>query len=106
MIYSLLKFKTNTKINHKVKRVNPHTSWLVLLRFVFTIIILLIAGSLFLMYQIRNEKIFTANTDSVVLPSVLNENLLEKVNNSFDKRLNTQEIIKSNDGLYKDPSLK
>lgn len=103
---TILQFQNKQKVNHKIKRVNPHLSWIILLRFVFAIIIILMGGSLYLMYQIKNDQIFNKNYEPEIPTSVLDKNLLDKVNKIFSNRDANKDVIESNDLLYKDPSLR
>jgi hypothetical protein len=86
------------------KKMDPHNNWRNLLHFVFIIIILLIIFSFYLLYKIKNQKIFQVVPKSAQTEVLINEKLLEKVIGSFEEREFKEKEIKEGVNLYKDPS--
>jgi len=105
MIKFLSKLK-NGSINIKSSQsINPHKHWMMLLSVFFILVSLLIVSSLYLLYQVRNEKISPTKATSGDKAVLLKENLLKSLTGSFEnKEKNTTELI-NNPQAYPDPSL-
>jgi len=87
----------------KVK-VNPHVYWNNLLYVFFTIIVIFIFFSFYLLYKIKNQQIFQNSDTPKETPSLMNEKLLEKITSSFNAKIIKQNEIKNTPVIYKDPS--
>lgn len=87
------------------KKINPHQYWKNLLYVFFTMIIILIIFSLYLLFNIKNQQIFKISSISTTPPSLINEKLLNKVTESFNNKTLREKEIKENGKIYKDPSL-
>jgi hypothetical protein len=99
--------KIKNKINDlfSLNKINPHTSWKNLLFTFFIIVVLLILFSLYFLYQIRNQQIFKIIYSAPSSPNIVKEELLKKVEESFERRLIIEKEIKNNLKSYSDPSL-
>lgn len=84
---------------------NPHTYWNSLLIVFSVVTIALILFSFYLLYKIKNEQIFQVTPESKNTPNLINDNLLERVTESFDIKSTNHEKIKSGAYSYKDPSV-
>jgi len=81
------KFRNRIKGLHKSRLVNPHVHWAILIRFSLTISFFLIIFGFYLLYKVKNEQIFQFEpTLSENSPSLIKEDLLEKVNEEFKKK--------------------
>ena len=69
------------------------------------IIIILILFSFYLLYEIKNQQIFQATPPSTELQNLMNEQLLNSVNGSFESKLIKQKEIQNGLDTYKDPSI-
>ena len=87
------------------KKINPHRHWTVLLNIFFVIIIILILLSLFLSYKIKNQKIFQVEMKPKENSSIINEKLLNRVDEYFNKKSLRENEIQNNLKDYEDPSL-
>lgn len=101
----LIKIKNKLKDFTPFKKVNPHVHWNNLLYVFFTIIILLIIFSFYLLSEIKNQQIFQITSPSAELSSLINEKLLNSVNESFDIKLIKEKEIKEGQVIYRDPSI-
>ncbi len=100
----LTKIKNRVKNLHKSRLINPHMHWEFLVKFFLGLSVLLILLSFYFQYQIKNGKIIPEDTNLPHKPSLVKENLLKKVNQSFkEKKLRSIEI-KSKNILFADPS--
>lgn len=100
----LSKFLNKKRISHKIKRTDPYKNWITLLKVLLTAIFILIVFSLYLLLEIKKDQMFKIETDPANLPSVLDENLLDKITKKFKQREVISESIKLNEELYVDPS--
>lgn len=105
MIKFLTKFKEQSSMIHVSSKINPHKHWMVLIKVFFVIVFLLIVFSLYLLYQIKNEQIFQAKPVSGGQSSLLKENLLKSVTDSFNQKAKKEAELKGNIQPYSDPSL-
>lgn len=101
------KIKSNIRKSgfHASKVLNPHKHWRVLLWAFSGMVVLLIAFSLYLLYQIKNEYIFQVDTSSNEAPTLLRENLMESVTEVFEQKASKENAIKTNPPSYPDPSI-
>lgn len=103
---SFIKIKNKIKDIISFSKVNPHNHWKCLLYIFFTIIILLIMFSLFLLYKIKNQQIFQAHPKTTEMSNLIDDKLLKKVTESFNNKLiKSKEIENSAYNYYKDPSI-
>ncbi len=100
----LTKINNRVKNLHKSRLINPHMHWEFLVKFFLGLSVLLIILSFYFQYQIKNDKNVQPTINSSDRPSLVKENLLEKVSQSFkEKKLRSIEI-KSKNILFADPS--
>ncbi len=105
----MIKFfkKTNKKINisHKDYFMNPHSSWIRLVKIFLVFGIVLISFSLYLLYLIKNDNGFQVDPDvSNNPPSLINEDMLLKVKESINSKEQNIKNIESGDIRFIDPS--
>lgn len=85
--------------------INPHKHWNVLLLVFFVLTVLLISFSLYILFEIKNDKIFQTKIIENENRILLKEDLLEKTMESFNVKergvLNLDKI----DLITKDPSI-
>jgi len=93
-----IKDKFNSKSTFSHKRTSPHIYWSNLLYVFFTIILILILFSFYLLNQIKNHQMFQVTSVPQETPNIINENLLNKINESF-----IDNTVKDT-SLYNDPS--
>lgn len=101
----LLKIKNKIKSLISFKKINPHHHWIVLLYIFFGMVVFLVIFSFYLLYRIKNEQIFQVVPSNIEAPTLINEKLLKKVNESFDNKLLREKEIKEGVEVYKDPSI-
>lgn len=105
MNIDLKKIKQKFIKSPKTDKINPHAHWVGLLNVFFVVITILILFSFFLLYKIKTQQIFQVETKVEVTPSIINEKLLNKVNESFKDKSVKEDEIKSGLKTYEDPSL-
>ena len=98
----LIKIKNLTSF----KKTNPHKHWMGLLYFFFTMIIILVLFSFYLLYKVKKQEVFQVAPSTIEPPALINEKLLKKVNESFNNKLLKEKEIKEKLDLYKDPSFR
>ena len=103
----ILKIKSLFKPKEKFhkKGVNPHKHWRMILSIFMFIVLLLITFSLYLLYQIKNDKIFKVEKIEQTPQSLLNEKLFERVMKDFDSKNIKAEEVKSSVKVVPDPSI-
>lgn len=84
---------------------NPHKHWVLLVRGLLIVVCILIIFSLYLLYEIKNEKIFQATPTETTKPITLKDDLLKKVTDSFYKKSQKSESINNTSPSYQDPSI-
>lgn len=104
-ILSKLKSQFRSGGFHASKVLNPHKHWRVMLWLFSLITVLLILFSLYLLYQIKNEQIFQVAPTSNEGTTILKENLIKNVTETFDKKSKRESEIRSGTSNYTDPSL-
>lgn len=87
------------------KKINPHNHWRKLLTIFLVLIFILIIFSFYLLYRIKNQKIFQIEPKSDKSAVLINEKLLEKINDSFDQKETKTKEIKDGLKSFKDPSI-
>lgn len=101
----LSKVKNRVKGLHKSRFINPQTHWELLVKTFLIFALLLIIFSFYFLYKIKNEQIFNITPSSSDTPlNLVKENLLEKVNKSFEEKKLKSKEIKKKDILFLDPS--
>jgi hypothetical protein len=99
--------KLNIKAGiHTSRHSDPHHDWMILLRIFFILTTLLIIFSLYILYQIKNDQIFTVTPKSSEPPSLLREDLLDTTLRSFEDKAKKTLELKSKPLPYPDPSLR
>lgn len=99
------KLKSNLKIIKNFLRMNPHKHWDFIMKISFFSIFILIIFSLFILYQIKNDKGPQYDENENKEPvAVVNELKLKTVNSYFDNKKIKTEEIKNNPFPYEDPS--
>jgi hypothetical protein len=99
------------KIKNKLRslinffKINPHKHWTFLLYIFFILVSFLILFSLYLLYEIKNEKIFQVQTIQTEKLNLLQEDLLNKTINAYDLKAEKQKTITEKPSPYKDPSI-
>jgi hypothetical protein len=96
--------KKNIKAKTK-SPINPHRHWVLILRTFFIIVTLLIIFSLYLLYQIKSDRVFQATPVSKGNSSLIKESLLKSVTEYFDSKSQKEKALKANPPSYGDPSL-
>jgi uncharacterized membrane protein len=87
------------------KKISPHNHWNNLLYIFFTITIILIIFSLYLLLDIKNQKTLQIMSELTEKPVLVDEKLFTKVNEIFNNKVLKQKEIKDGLHTYKDPSL-
>jgi hypothetical protein len=107
MKFSLGKIKNplKKKDSQGPNAINPHKHWIKLLYGFFIIVACLVLFSLYLLYQIKNDHIFQVKPTLEKNNTLLKEDLLKKVNDSFDQKAQKESELKTNPPSYPDPSL-
>jgi hypothetical protein len=100
----LLKFKSISKSINNFFKINPHKHWMFLLYIFFVLIGVLILSSLFLLYQIKNDRIFQVKLDQIGNKTLLKEDILKTVRDDSTYKSKTAETIINTPFPYKDPS--
>lgn len=101
----LLRIKNIKKDFVSFRKINPHNHWKMLLYVFFTLTIILIFFSFYLLFEINGQQIFQVTTKPVETTSLINEKLLKKVTESFNLKLIKEKEIKEGLTSYKDPSI-
>lgn len=101
----LIKIKNIIKKSSTVKIVNPHTNWNNLLYIFFTITVVLISFSIYLLISINNEQSLQMETKTLITPTLVDEKLLQKVTESFNNKAAIEKQIQDGLIFYKDPSI-
>ena len=103
----LSKLRSNIRKSgfHASKVLNPHKHWKVLLCVFSGVVVSLIVFSLYLLYQIKNEKIFQVTQSSNETPTLLKEKLMESVTEIFKQKAIKENAFKLNPPSYSDPSI-
>ena len=101
----LIKFKNQIKSIISFKKINSHKHWSNLLYVFFTITIILIIFSLYLLLAIKKEQEFLITPNYTGAPNLINEKLNKKVTEYFDQKLQKENEIKDGIKTYIDPSL-
>lgn len=99
------KIKSKLKSLIPFRKVNPHVYWNNLLYIFFLIVIILILFSFYILYEIKNQQVLQIAPMSQDVPSLINEKLLDKVNESFNNNSIKEKEIKNDIKSYRDPSL-
>ncbi len=102
---SLRGIKNKIKKSLSLKKINPNNHWKFLIYVFFTVIVILIISSFYLLYKIKNQQIFQTEKVKEEQPVLMNEKLLEKVNESFNQKILREKEIKDGLKSYKDPSI-
>lgn len=102
---SSVKINKALKSFHDFFNINPHKHWKALLYISFYLVVLLIIFSLYLLYQIKVDKIFQVKIDKQENQTLLNEDLLKKTRDLYERKAKAEENTKNNPSLYKDPSI-
>ena len=97
--------KINIKNPFNSKNINPHTHWKFLLYLFSVVVIFLILFSFYLLFRVKSQQAFKVTPVTTEPPSLVNEKLLEKVNESFNSKLLKQKEIKEGPTSFKDPSI-
>src|SRR5574343_500344 len=96
------KLKSSIKSIKNFLRMNPHRHWDFIMKISFLSIFFLIIFSLFMLYQIKNDKgpqyNENENKEDVV---IVNEEKLKNINSYFENKKIKTEEIKSNPFPYK-----
>ena len=105
----MIKFfkKTNKpiKIVRKENFMNPQSSWIRLVKIFLALALILIFFSFYVLYLIKNDDGFKNSDDiSKDPPSLIREDLLEKVNESINQKEINNKNLKSGDIKFEDPS--
>jgi hypothetical protein len=99
------KVENRIKGLHKARLINPHVHWTMLVQLFLVMALILIIFGFYLLYKIRNEQIFqTTPSFSSNPPSLIKEELLEKVTNSFKKKEILNKEIEAGSISFSDPS--
>lgn len=102
---TLIKIKNRLKTLTPFKKFNPHIYWNNLLYLFFLAILILLIFSFYLLYKIKNQQILQITPSVTETPSLINEKLLKKINESFDSKLIKEKEIQEGGVTYKDPSM-
>jgi hypothetical protein len=86
--------------------INPHKHWKMLLWSFLIVVSFLIIFSLYLLYKIKKEQIFQSSSANKNATSILKENLLKNVTDSFDKKTQKESDLITNPPVFSDPSVR
>lgn len=93
------------KISNKQSFMNPYVSWIMLVKIFLFLVVVLIVFSLYILYLIKNDDGFKITSDiSNNPPSLIEEDLLNKVNESIKRKELNNKNIESGDIRFLDPS--
>ncbi len=84
---------------------NPHVHWRYIRCRMFILILLLIAASFYFLDKIKKEEIFQVTPQKQAPQAILNEDLLNEVMKSFDKKAQKEAELKIKSKEFADPSL-
>ena len=99
-------FLTNIKNNiNNFLKINPHKHWNFLIYTFFSLVLALMLFSFYLLYEIRNDKIFQVTLTEDENQNLLKESLLETTLNTYKNKAAKIAEIKSGGTVYGDPSL-
>ena len=101
----LIKINNLMKSVHDFFKINPHKHWVILVRLFLSLVLILILLSFYLLYQIKNEKIFQVKTDQKTSGTLLKDDLLKNTTDFFDTRAVNTDKINNAPSPYKDPSI-
>lgn len=99
------KIKSNISSPKKKAIINPHKHWIMIVKIFFAFFFLLLIFSLYLLYEIKNEKVFYVNTTIKPTQALLKDKLLEDISNSFEEKSKKSIDIKNNSIIFGDPSI-
>ena len=91
----------------KVKKnlFNPYRDWNILIYTFFFLLLCLFAFSLYLLFQIKNDKFFQVEKIQKSNEVMVNEKLLTEIIGEFDEKNKKLEELKTNSEKLSDPSL-
>lgn len=98
------------KINRLVKsikgffKMNPHKHWIFMLYLFFTLVSVLILFSIYLLYKIKEERIFQVDLNQNNTQTLLKDDLLKKITDLQDRKAQKIQDTINNPSFYKDPS--
>lgn len=101
----LLKIKNLIKHLSNFFKINPHKHWIMLLYIFFTLTVMLILFSCYILFEIKNEQMFQVKEEQKEKPNLLKEELLKNTLERFDQKTKVETDITSNPLPYKDPSI-
>ena len=105
MIKFFKKTNKSIKIRHKENFINPQSSWVKLVQFFLVLGFILIAFSFYILFLIKNDNGFHVEPDkSDNPPSLIEEDLLDRVNESINRKEINNKNIESGNIKFKDPS--
>lgn len=96
--------KNNYKNTHTY---NPHYHWIILLRVFFSLFVGLIVFSFYLLYEIKNDVIFSDTVNLVKKDSLIfrNEKLTNDVGVYFKEKQNKMNKLRTEDLKVSDPRI-
>jgi len=100
-----LKIKSFFKKFVNFFNVDSRKHWAFLLYVFFTLATVLILFSLYLLYQIKNDKIFQVKIEQEAKKDILQDDLLKKTTNESNRKNNNILDLENKPFPYKDPSI-
>ncbi len=101
----LPKIKNKFNFINDFFKINPHKHWAFLIYVFFSLVVILILFSFYLLYEIRNEQMFQVQIEQKGNQTLLKEDLLKNTTNIFDQKTRNEIDINTNFSAYNDPSL-
>jgi len=100
----LEKIKNRVKGLHKARMINPYHHWSMLIQAFLILTLCLIIFGFYLLYKIRSDTVFQVTPSSSSTPSLVKEELLDKVTDIFKRKELKSLDIKSEKISFPDPS--
>lgn len=101
----LIKINRLGKLIKGFFKMNPHKHWIFMLYLFFIMVSILIFFSIYLLYKIKEEKVFQVDLNQNNIQSLLKDDLLKKITDLQDRKVQKIQDTINNPSLYKDPSI-
>lgn len=93
------------RIKNEWNTIRPHKHWMMLLHISAIIVVCMIIGSLYLLYQVKNARVPKVIDSTLGKHDSIKGDLLNTMTESFSQKADTFQKLQSHPLKYKDPSL-
>jgi hypothetical protein len=107
-LFKKIKILSKNKIKSKYLEgqdfIDPHKHWKILLKVFLTISLLLIIFSIYILFEIKNDQMFTLKPGDRTSSQLIRQDLLDEVSKSFTEKEKKTNEIKAGNTVFVDPS--